>query len=164
MSDLFLRTNELDGTGSELLAVFSLKEGLYAFDAAIVREIIRPEPATPVPHAPEAVVGVINLRGRILTIVDTAVLLGLSPSVPDNHSRILVVEDGPESIGLLVDRVVEVLERDLAFQETKPDNMTSPRAECCTGTYRAGDRIIAILDAPSLLGLFDSLSPCGASR
>ena len=93
-----------------LLATFFVRGALCALDATEVQEVIRLGPVTPVRYAPEAVVGIVNLRGKIVTIVDLGLRLGLPKAVAGSDSRIFIMEDRGEFIGLLVDQVDEVVE------------------------------------------------------
>src|ERR1700742_819154 len=87
-----------------LLATFFLRDALCALDAAGIQEVIRVGPITPVRHAPESVAGIVNLRGKIVTVLDLGLRLGLPKAVPGPDTRIFIMEDGNEFIGLLVDR------------------------------------------------------------
>jgi purine-binding chemotaxis protein CheW len=136
---------------SALLASFAIGDSFYALDASAVQEVIRVPAMSRVPHAPPAVLGVINLRGRIVTILDTAIVLGHKKSVLGRDSRIFVVEDRGEFLGLLVDRVAEVFEYDPAAASAVPANV--PREQACfyRGIHVAGGRAIALLNAAQML-------------
>ena len=108
---------------SALLATFFVRKALCALDASVVQEVIRPGSVTPVRHAPAEVLGVINLRGRIVTLLDTGLILGFDKSVAGPDSRIFIVEDRNEFVGLLVDRVAEVIETEPDCGEPLPVNI-----------------------------------------
>jgi len=91
----------------ELLA-FVVGEETYALALDAVREILKPPPVTPVPRSPRDVLGVISVRGRITTVIDLRRRLGAVIAELDKHSRVLLVDDGDEILGLLVDRVLQV--------------------------------------------------------
>src|SRR5580704_2349476 len=95
---------------SILLATFFVRDALCALDAAGIQEVIRLGPLTPVPHSLPDVAGILNLRGKIVTILDLGMRLGFAPVVAGAESRIIIIEDRNEFIGLLVDRVDEVVE------------------------------------------------------
>ncbi len=95
-----------------LLTTFFVRESLCALDAAGIQEVIRVGALTPVRHAPDEVAGIVNLRGKIVTILDLGLRLGFARIVPGGDSRVFIIEDGGEFIGLLVDRVDEVVEVD----------------------------------------------------
>src|ERR1035438_1418657 len=87
-----------------LLAAFFVRDALCALDAAGVREVIRLGPLTPVRYAPEEVIGIVNLRGKIVTVVDLGLRLGFPKAVAGSDSRIFIMEDRGEVIRLLVGR------------------------------------------------------------
>lgn len=91
----------------ELLA-FVIGTETFALALEAVREILKPPPVTPVPRAPRDVLGVISVRGRITTVIDLRRRLRAHTGELDKFSRILLVDDGDEVVGLLVDRVLQV--------------------------------------------------------
>ena len=93
-----------------LLATFFLRDSLFALDASTVQEVIRLGAVTVVSHGPPEVVGVINLRGKIVTLLDTGLILGLAAAGRARESRVFLIEDRGEFLGLLVDRVGEMIE------------------------------------------------------
>jgi purine-binding chemotaxis protein CheW len=137
---------------TKLLATFVLHDALCAFDAARVQEVIRMGPVTAVRHAPEEVTGVINLRGRIVTLLDLGRILGFAKTEPNRDSRIFIIEDRGEFIGLLVDRAADVMELDPAAEERVPANLSLEQKRYIRGVQRAADgRVIALLDLGALL-------------
>ena len=134
-----------------LLATFFVRDALCALDAGGIQEVIRLGPLTPVRHAPAAVAGIVNLRGKIVTVLDLGLRLGFPPAVPGPESRIFIMEDGNEFIGLLVDRVDEVVESGPAQLQPPPANISSRQARFLKGICRAGNRVITMLDSASVL-------------
>jgi purine-binding chemotaxis protein CheW len=90
------------------LVVFQLGEEEYAITVERVREVVKADRITRVPGAPPYVRGIINLRGRVVPVIDLRQRLGLG-AVTLERPRIMVVEDGPALVGMLVDRASEVL-------------------------------------------------------
>ena len=135
-----------------LLATFFVRDALCALDAAGIQEVIRLGPLTPVRHGPNAVAGIVNLRGRIVTVLDLGLRLGFPKVVPGPESRIFIMEDGNEFIGLLVDRVDEVVETDPEQLQPPPANVSPSQARFLKGICRAGSRVITLLDTTSILG------------
>ena len=135
-----------------LLASFFLREALCALDAGGIQEVIRLGPLTPVRHAPPAVAGIVNLRGKIVTVLDLGLRLGFAAAVAGPESRIFIMEDGTEFIGLLVDRVDEVVEIDPGKLQPPPANMASGQGRFVKGICRAGSRVITLLDTARVLG------------
>jgi purine-binding chemotaxis protein CheW len=136
---------------TDLLATFFIREAHCALDAAGVQEVIRLGPLTPVRHAPPEVLGIINLRGRIVTVLDVGLQLGFAKAAPGPEARVFIVEDRGEFIGLLVDRVGEVVETDGKRLEAPPANVSHAQSRFFKGICRAGGKVIALIDANRLL-------------
>ncbi len=103
---------------SEYIA-FRLGQQSFCIDIMAVREIRGWTPATPLPHAPDFIKGVINLRGAVLPVVDLAARLGLPPREPSARHAVIVVQQGAQVVGLLVDAVSNIL-------TLSPDSIQSP--------------------------------------
>jgi purine-binding chemotaxis protein CheW len=133
------RTGSAAGqTGSQtgqtiLLATFLVRDGLCALDADRIQEVIRLWPLTPLRHAPPEVAGIVSLRGKIVTILDLGLRLGFAKAVPSGDSRIFIMEDCGEFIGLLVDRVDEVVEVERDQWQQAPANGTRCQARVLQG-------------------------------
>jgi purine-binding chemotaxis protein CheW len=134
-----------------LLATFFVREALCALDAAGIQEVIRLGPLTPVRHAPPDVAGIINLRGKIVTILNLGLRLGFAKAVPAGDSRIFIVEDRNEFVGLLVDRVDEVVEAERDRWQAPPANVRAGQGRFFQGVYRTGGRAITVLDPGPIL-------------
>jgi purine-binding chemotaxis protein CheW len=87
---------------------FTLAGEAYAVPIEGIAEILKPLPITPVPRAPRVIMGVMTVRGRLVTVIDLRRRLGLSEAPMDHKSRILVTDSGDERVGLLVDEVLHV--------------------------------------------------------
>ena len=105
------------GKRTEYLA-FVLAGDTYAIQIAFIAEILKPPPLTTVPRAPREVIGVMSVRGRLVTVVDLRRRFHLAEQAADRKTRILLVETGDEHIGLLVDEVLQVYR--LADTEIEP--------------------------------------------
>ncbi|MGA2597660.1 MAG: chemotaxis protein CheW [Bryobacteraceae bacterium] len=134
-----------------LLATFFVGDALCALDASEVQEVIRVESVTPVQNAPAEVVGVINLRGKIVTLLDPGIILGLGKSVRTRESRVFVVEDRNEFLGLLVDRAGEVVEVERGQGESLPVNIPAAQARFFQQVCRTGGHVIAVLNPREVL-------------
>ena len=134
-----------------LLSTFFVRDSLCALDASGVQEVIRLGSVTPVRHAPEEVTGVINLRGKIVTLVDIGLILGFAKAEPTRDSRVFIVEDKNEFLGVLVDRVGEVYEMEPNRSEALPVNIPATQARFFQGVCRAGGHVIALLNLSALL-------------
>ena len=100
--------HKLPAVGSELICV-SIGEHLYAIDIMQVREIRGWTASTPLPHAPPHVLGMINLRGAILPVIDLGSLLGVGETAVSASSVVMVAQIGENQVGLLVDAVCDIL-------------------------------------------------------
>ena len=134
-----------------LLATFFIRGGHCGVDAAGVQEVIRLGPLTPFRHAPEEVLGIVNLRGRIVTILDVGLKLGFAGIVIRPENRIFIVEDRGEFIGLLVDRVGEVVEMEDGRVEPPPANVPYSRSRFFRGVYRTERQVITLVDVSQVL-------------
>ncbi|SFM39842.1 CheW protein [Ectothiorhodospira mobilis] len=97
---------------------FRLAEETYAINVMQVQEVLRVSEIAPVPGAPHYVLGIINLRGNVVTVIDARRRMGLSDKEPDDASRVVIIEVSGQVIGILVDSVAEVIE--LAAKEVDP--------------------------------------------
>lgn len=97
-----------DGTQARELIAFRLGQQEFCLDVMNVREIRGWTPVTPLPHAPSYMLGVINLRGTVLPIIDLSARMGFAPAEPSTRHAIMVVEMGKQVIGFLVDAVSEI--------------------------------------------------------
>jgi purine-binding chemotaxis protein CheW len=134
-----------------LLATFYVGDALCALDAAGVQEVIRVESVTQVRHAPPEVVGVMNLRGKIVTLLDPRIILGLGQSVLTRESRVFVIEDRNEFLGVLVDRAGEVMEVEPGLQESLPINIPAAQARFFQQVCRVGGQVVAVLNPREIL-------------
>lgn len=99
---------QASGPRTEYLA-FSLAGETYAAPVSLIREIVKPPPLTPVPRAPDATMGIVSVRGQLVTVVDLRRRMRLLEGGPTRRTRILLVEAvGGETIGLYVDEVQQV--------------------------------------------------------
>lgn len=152
MAESMKSSNNGGESAAMLLATFLVHDALCGLDAAAIQEVIRLGPLTPVRHAPQSVAGIVNLRGKIVTVIDLGLRLGLPANVRSPASRIFIMEDGNEFIGLLVDRVDEVVEADPTQLQPPPANLSSGQSHFLKGVCRAGNRVVTLLDAAAVLG------------
>jgi purine-binding chemotaxis protein CheW len=135
------------------LLVLWLGDDPYALPVERVREIVRLRPITPMPRVPDAVRGVLSLRGDIVQVIDLRRRLGLAPDPEESPRRRIVVlgsEDG-QTTGLLVDRVSEVLRlRDDALRPP-----TGRDTVAVTALAPHGERFVSVFDVDRILDLGD---------
>jgi purine-binding chemotaxis protein CheW len=147
MSDLF----KSNADQVSLLATFAVREMQCGLDATEIQEVIRLGPLTPVRQAPPEVAGILNLRGRIVTIIDVGLRLGFAGAAGGGDSRIIIMEQGTEYIGLLVDRVDGVVEVEADQWERPPANVSTRNSRFFKAVCRTGQRVVALLDAGQML-------------
>src|SRR3990167_3073332 len=123
----------------------------FALDVLSVQEINRMVEVTRVPKAPYFVEGVINLRGRIIPVLDLRRRFGLSAVDRTDDSRIMVVLVRQRMVGLIVDEVVEVLRLPKVMIEPPPSVGSTAGAEFTQGVGRIDDRLLIVLDLNRLL-------------
>jgi purine-binding chemotaxis protein CheW len=138
------------GKVSELIA-FNIGEQQFCLRTISVREIRGWTPATPLPHAPEFVLGVVNLRGVVLPIVDLAVRLGFPPTQPTARHAIIVVEAGDQVAGLLVDGVSDIFTADAAQIQPTPEIAAETAKAYLRGVIAMDGRLIGVIDIANLL-------------
>jgi purine-binding chemotaxis protein CheW len=134
-----------------LLATFAVRNALCGLDAAEIQEVIRLGPLTPVRHGPEEVAGILNLRGRIVTILDVGLCIGFPKAVPGGESRIIIMAVRNEFIGLLVDRVDDVVEVAANQWERPPANVSGGQTRFFKAVCRVAGRVITLLDPEQIL-------------
>jgi purine-binding chemotaxis protein CheW len=140
--------------GGELLtATFELgSEGLFGIDATLIQEVVMVGEITPVRHAADYVAGIRNLRGRIITVIDLCVRLGLGAVRIDPENRILIADWKGEPVGLLVDRVADAVTLEAGDLEPAPPNLHGVQMQKLRGVFRSGERLAALLDLAAVLG------------
>ena len=137
------------------LVAFRIGNQEFCVDIMSVREIRGWTPATPIPHAPRFVKGVINLRGAVLPIVDLAVRLGL-PSVEATARHVIIVSQiGDRVAGLLVDAVSDILSLDVELIQPTPDVDSQIARSFVRGVVAMEGRMISIITLDSLLPVMD---------
>jgi purine-binding chemotaxis protein CheW len=132
--------------------LFALEEEEYAARIDNVLEILRVAPIARVPEAPPHVRGVMNVRGRLLPIVEIRTILGLSPLVVDADSRVIKATIAGRLIGLLVDRVSYVVSIAENALEPPPREL-GDRADFVAGVALKGDGVVLLLDLERTLSL-----------
>lgn len=140
------------GTRDDLLiATFLLGQATFGVDTALIQEVVRLGDITPVHHAPESVVGIRNLRGRIVTVVDLRTCLRMGRIAPGPDSRILIVEAQGEPVGLLVDQVADTLNVASDAIAPPPPNVHGVQSRNLRGICRGSGRLVALLDLARVL-------------
>jgi len=138
---------------TEHLATFFLAREEYGVDVRLVQEIIRVTEITQVPRAPEFIKGVINLRGRIIPVVDLKRKLGLGSVEATRQARIVVVQMRERLIGLLVDGASQVLRVPVSSIEPAPEEVVEVDAHYIRGVAKLEARLIILADLHRILSV-----------
>lgn len=133
------------------LVSFTVGDELFAVDILSVQEINRMMALTKVPQSIDGIEGVINLRGRIIPVLDLRVQFGLVPSELNEESRIIVVEVHGNTIGFIVDSVQQVLLIDRSIIEPTPQMTTSIDSSYVDGMAKLDDDLLILLNLDNLL-------------
>ncbi len=143
-------------THAGLYLTFALAEELYGLQILVVQEIIQLVPITVVPRTPDFVRGVINLRGKVIPVVDLRMKFGMDSAEDTEQSCIIVVEvaanEGAITMGVVVDRVAEVLDVSVAQVEPPPAFGAAVDTAFILGMGKVGDNVIMLLDIRRVLG------------
>ena len=145
-------------TVSDLLQLvsFVIEGEEFGIDILKVQEIIRPVPITRVPNAPAFVEGVINLRGRIVPVIDARKRFGLPARAMDESSRIVVVELTGKTVGFIMDAVREVIRVERGVIEPPPELAVGIDADYLSGVAKlegpeGSGRLLILLDVERVL-------------
>jgi purine-binding chemotaxis protein CheW len=137
--------NQLSGRTLQVVS-FALCSEEYGVDIAQVQEINRMVTITHVPQAPQFMEGVINLRGRLIPIIDLRTRFGMERAERTKDTRIVVTEIGSKRLGMVVDSVSEVLRIPVEQIEDAPDLVAGVDTEYIRGVGKLDDRLIIMLD------------------
>ncbi len=151
-TDAKRRTPEVEVVTGELQMVcFSLNAEEFGVDIQRVQEIIRMVDMSIIPDCPRHVKGMIDLRGRVIPVIDLRTLLDMAATEADSHSRIIVLDLNGQLIGMIVDTVTQVLrvERSLI---NPPPSLTSGRDHFVSGIYQQDEKLVLILDYSKIAG------------
>jgi purine-binding chemotaxis protein CheW len=126
---------------------------LFGLPIQQVQDVFAPERLTRVPLAPPEIAGVLNLRGRIVTLIDMRSRLGLDKRKDDVVSMAIGVELRGESYGLLIDSVGEVLKLDAGAREPNPINLDPRLGRVSAGIHRLDGQLLMVLDVDRVLDI-----------
>ena len=130
---------------------FRLENEKYGINVMQVQEVLRVTEIAPVPGAPSYVLGIINLRGNVVTVIDTRNRFGLSPSEPDDSSRVVIIESDEQVVGIMVDSVAEVVDLNSSDIETAPNVGTEESAKFIQGVASHDNELLILVDLNKLL-------------
>ncbi len=124
---------------------------MFGIPVLFVQDVLRGQRIAPVPLAPKEVAGSMNLRGRIVTVIDMRIRLGLEPKPYTGKTMSVVVEHNDEPYSLLVDSVGDVLSLPLTQFENSPANLSPVWRGISSGIFKLEQELLVIIDVASLL-------------
>lgn len=135
------------------LVSFHIEQEEFGIDILLVQEIIRMVGITRVPNAEHFVVGVINLRGKVIPIINLRNRLGIASRDYDSFTRIIVIEFQDKVIGFIVDSVNEVIRIDRRTTEPPPSMVSGIDSQYITSIAKLKDRLLILLDLECLIAI-----------
>lgn len=130
---------------------FRLANEAYGINVTQVREVLRITEIAPVPGAPDYVIGIINLRGNVVTVMDTRKRFGLQPVDADEQSRIVIIEVDGQEVGILVDSVAEVVDIRESAVEQAPSVGNDDASKYIQGVTSREGELLILVDLNKLL-------------
>ncbi|WP_372766086.1 chemotaxis protein CheW [Pseudoalteromonas sp.] len=130
---------------------FHLGEETYGINVMQVQEVLRYSEIAPVPGAPAYVLGIINLRGNVVTVIDTRTRFGLNSAEVTDNSRIVIIEAEKQVIGILVDSVAEVVYLRSSEIDSAPNIGTEESAKFIQGVSNRDGELLILVDLNKLL-------------
>ncbi|MCG7899188.1 MAG: chemotaxis protein CheW [Candidatus Thiodiazotropha lotti] len=130
---------------------FILMDEVYGINVMQVQEVLRVTEIAPVPGAPSYVLGIVNLRGNVVTVIDTRKRFGLPSVEVSDHSRIVVIESEKQVVGILVDAVAEVVELREDEIDAAPNVGTEESSRYIQGVATQEGRLLILVDLNKLL-------------
>ena len=148
-----LSANKNADSNDEVLqwVTFKLEEETYGINVMQVQEVLRYTEIAPVPGAPSYVLGIINLRGNVVTVIDTRARLGLMGAEVTDNSRIVIIEAEKQVIGILVDSVAEVVYLRSSEIDSAPNIGTEESAKFIQGVSNRDGELLILVDLNKLL-------------
>lgn len=130
---------------------FRLEDETYGINVMQVQEVLRYTDIAPVPGAPGYVLGIINLRGNVVTVIDTRDRFGMAPSEVTDNTRIVIIETDAQVIGIMVDSVAEVVYLKQSEIETAPNVGNDETSRFIQGVCHKNDELLILVDLDKLL-------------
>ncbi len=139
------------GNDANRWVTFRLENETYGINVMQVQEVLRVSEIAPVPGAADYVIGIINLRGNVVTVVDTRRRFGMVEKEVDDLSRIIIIETEEQVVGILVDSVAEVVEIPASEIETAPNVGTEESAKYILGVTSRENELLILVDLNKFL-------------
>ncbi len=130
---------------------FRLDNETYGINVMQVQEVLRYSEIAPVPGAPSYVLGIINLRGNVVTVIDTRQRFGLEPAEIGDNTRVVIIEVDKQVIGILVDSVAEVVYLRQSEMETAPNVGNKDAAKFIQGVCNKNGELLILVELEKML-------------
>ena len=130
---------------------FRLGDEIYGVNVMQIREVLPHSEITPVPGAPDYVLGIINLRGNVVTVIDTRKRFGLAPGNIDEQARIVIVEVDTQVVGMLVDSVADVTYLKQSEIETTPNIGNEETSKFIQGVCNKNDELLILIELERMI-------------
>ena len=130
---------------------FRLDGEVYGINVMQVQEVLRVTEIAPVPGAPDYVMGIINLRGNVVTVIETRKRFGLQSGEIDDSSRVVISEADGNVVGILVDSVAEVVDLKRSEIESSPNVGNEESSKYIEGVATHNDNLLILVDINKLL-------------
>ncbi|MGI6409561.1 MAG: chemotaxis protein CheW [Gammaproteobacteria bacterium] len=130
---------------------FRLEDETYGINVMQVQEVLRYSEIAPVPGAPTYVLGIINLRGNVVTVIDTRQRFGLPSAEITDNTRIVIIEADKQVVGILVDSVAEVVYLRESEIETTPNVGNEEAARFIQGVCNKNDELLILVDLEKMM-------------
>ena len=151
--DRLLSADKNADSNDEVLqwVTYKLEDETYGINVMQVQEVLRYTEIAPVPGAPSYVLGIINLRGNVVTVIDTRSRFGLMSAEVTDNSRIVIIEAEKQVIGILVDSVAEVVYLRSSEIDSAPNIGTEESAKFIQGVSNREGELLILVDLNKLL-------------
>lgn len=140
-----------ENTSQIQCVTFTLEHEIYGINVMQVQEVLREVEVAPVPGAPHYVLGIINLRGNVVSVIDARTRFGLQPKESDDMTRIIVIEVQQQIIGILVDSVAEVVDIKMNEVDSAPNVGNAESSKYIDGVVSRGEMLLILVDLNKLL-------------
>ena len=148
-----MKNNTANSSDDPILqwVTFRLDSETYGINVMQVQEVLRHTEIAPVPGAPIYVLGIINLRGNVVTVIDTRQRFGLESAPVTEQPRIVIIEADRQVVGILVDSVAEVVYLRQSEIETAPNVGTDESAKFIQGVCNKNDELLILVDLEKMM-------------
>ena len=147
------RNNNAGNVDDQILqwVTYRLGDETYGINVMQVQEVLRYSEIAPVPGAPDYVLGIINLRGNVVTVIDTRARFGLPPEEVTDNTRVVIIESDEQVVGILVDSVAEVVYLKSSEIDSAPNVGTEESAKFIQGASNREGELLILVDLNKLL-------------